>query len=370
VNAPVKKQYEQKLKKFREVQRAKKEERQRVQGEREAIEAAHKSFIDIMVRLSKGEITLEAVGRMQKCRECTDEKSIRLAFECGELPLGCCSHRIWKPLQDILARIPEDMNPSQRQVEEQEKQIAAATARHEELEDKIQLMRQEQKQILQRKKKLEESVAASREAMETWRDFNQKEFPALMTSIQRASDVEQKLSSALSKQMRSDPEELAALSDKEAETSKLSLVFNLFGLSHETIHSLADVTGEEFMDPGFLMGFESYDELNFNTQKDLAYCHQMFTSGNYCLPEHQENCVVCMCDDSEKLWALLEEHEIDINISSLSQEMLASQSINGPRALVLTRKELTSKLSVDTKQAKEAYKIILYLRRLHKKHTS
>jgi len=302
---------------------------------------------------------------IQDCMEQTNKESTRTAMLLGKLTLGSSPNLKWSSYLNILTEMPSTMKKKQALIQEQKNRIDTANARHEALALQIEEMKREQQTLKQEVSDLEESIEESTKILDIWEAFREEKLPTVMQSVQSAAEVEQKLANDLMAQIKKDPSALAALSDDQSENPKLSLVFNMAGLTEDVITKLSSVSGEEFLLLTSLRGSD-YD-LGFHEQKDLEYCRTMLDCGQFPYESHKDQCVVCCCETEEELWNLLDEHSDDIDVSVLNLEMLKSHSITGPRALVLTRADMKSPLNCGTEtKITKAIRIVLYLQRLHR----
>jgi len=297
----------------------------------------------------------------------TNEEAIRAAMLHGKLSLGPSTNLKWEHYLNLFSAMAANMKKKQTLVHEQNIRVDAANARYQTLELQIAEMKREQNALKQEVSELQQEMKESTKLLDTWEAFRKEILPTAMQSVQSAVKVEQKLVADLVEQMRDDPSALAALSDVQSDKPKLSLVFNMAGLSEDVIAKLSGVTGEEFVNPPSFRASIPFFDLTFTDQKDLEYCHFMMGCGQFPFEDHGDQCVVCCCDTAEKLYDLLEEHSDDVDISVLNLNMLESHSITGPRALVLTRpdmKSLLKKNSID--KVNKVVRIVLYLLKLHR----
>lgn len=112
--------------------------------------------------------------------------------------------------------------------------------------------------------------------------------------------------------------------------AKLSLIFNAFGISSETIACLHDVDGEQLlnMDP-----FNLCKEHGVNNQEDgmdLCFLKMMLEENKLPSKAHRDQSLVCSCGTPNELKYLLQER-------NMNYDLLVNHKINGPRFISNTQ---------------------------------
>ena len=140
-------------------------------------------------------------------------------------------------------------------------------------------------------------------------------------------EVEKFVADKLEKQVKEDYKDFSSWNDDpDVDSVKLSLIFNIFGLSPETIQKLGpEVNGSDF-DLAIFDGNPVYGIDDLNTILDLGYIQMMLRSNNLPCLKHFETCPVCCCSTPKDLENLMKEHNLEFDFS-----LLERKNINGPR---------------------------------------
>ena len=170
-------------------------------------------------------------------------------------------------------------------------------------------------------------------------------------------EVEKFVADKLEKQVKEDYENLSEWND-DPEDVKLTLIFNIFGLSPEIIEKFGPgVNGTDFDHEIFdLCSTYGIDDLD--TILDLGYIQMMLRSNNLPCPKHFETCPVCCSSTPKELENLMKEHNLEFDF-----ELLERKNINGPRFIgnSLWIKKCGEK--IDQKLFRKAFQT---LKKLHK----
>ena len=138
-------------------------------------------------------------------------------------------------------------------------------------------------------------------------------------------EVEKFVADKVEKQVKEDYEDFSEWND-DPDTVKLTLIFNIFGLSPETIQKLGpEVNGSDF-DLAIFDGNPVCGIDDLNTILDLGYIQMMLRSSNLPCLKHFETCTVCCCSTPKELENLMKEHKLEFDFS-----LLERKNINGPR---------------------------------------
>ena len=138
-------------------------------------------------------------------------------------------------------------------------------------------------------------------------------------------EVEKLVADKVEKQVKEDYEDFSEWND-DPDTVKLTLIFNIFGLSPETIEKFGpEVNGmifaEEIFDLCSTYGIDDWD-----TILDLGYIQMMLRTNNLPCRNHFETCTVCCCSTPKDLENLMKEHSLEFDF-----DLLERKNINGPR---------------------------------------
>ena len=315
--------------------------------------------------VSIADLKVTEVAEIRKC--CTiKENGFAEAMQRGQLRFGqSYPDSEWKRLYDILKSIPDTMQQKQEKAHELQRTITQKNAESKEIERQIQTLQRQQCELSQQLKDHEANLQSTNETLQTWHEVRAQKYSDLVRSVHTAAEIEEIQASSLVELAKKNPSALAALTDTQSEYPKLSLLFNMAGLTDETISKLADVSGEEFSSPSNFLPSIPYFELEFQQHKDLEYCHAMVSSGHFPYTEHSKDCVVCCCDTPVKLFYLLEKHSAVIDVTHFTKDFLQVNFLNGPRTLLLTRNDLKQKTNVKPTQLNSMVKVVLYLTQLH-----
>ena len=169
--------------------------------------------------------------------------------------------------------------------------------------------------------------------------------------------VENLVADKLEKQVKQDYEGFSEWND-DPDTVKLTLIFNVFGLSPYIIEKFGPgVNGTDFDQDIFdLCSTCGIDDLD--TILDLGYIQMMLRSNTLPCSIHFETCPVCCCSTPKDLENLMKEHNLDFDF-----DLLERKNINGPRFIANTRWVKQCGEKIDQKLFRKAFQTV---KKLHK----
>ena len=183
-------------------------------------------------------------------------------------------------------------------------------------------------------------------------------WPDVLDYVSIICEVEKLVADKLEKQVKEDYEEFSEWDNDDPDTVKLTLVFNIFGLSPEIIAKFGpEVNGTGFDQDIFdLCATCGIDDLA--TILDLGYIQMMLRSNNLPCPKHFETCPVCCCSTPKDLENLLREHNLEFDF-----DLLERKNINGPRFIGNSRWVNVCGEKIDQKLFRKTFQIV---KKLHK----
>ena len=170
-------------------------------------------------------------------------------------------------------------------------------------------------------------------------------------------EVEKLVADKVEKQVKEDYEDFSEWND-DPDTVKLTLIFNIFGLSPEIIEKFGpEVNGTVFDQDIFdLCSTHGIDDLT--TILDLGYIQMVLRSNNLPCRNHFETCPVCCCSTPKDLENLMKEHKLEFDF-----DLLERKNINGPRFIGNSRWVKICGERIDQKLFLKAFKTV---KKLHK----
>ena len=182
-------------------------------------------------------------------------------------------------------------------------------------------------------------------------------WPDVLDYVSMICEVEKLVADKVEKQVKEDYEDFSEWND-DLDTVKLTLIFNIFGLSPEIIQKFGpEVNGmvfaEDIFDVCSTCGIDDW-----STILDLGYIQMMLRTNNLPCSKHFETCPVCCCSTSKDLANLMKEHNLDFDF-----DLLERKNINGPRFIGNTSWVQKSGEKIDKKLLRQAFQT---LKKLHK----
>ena len=188
-----------------------------------------------------------------------------------------------------------------------------------------------------------------------------EDIPSILETVQSIAKAETQILEELQQVFDDGKElELAPLSE-DSETLKLSLVFNIAGLSANTIRKLSHLSGKDFIDLDIEKEFVFDDFESFGEYKNIFYCQMMFIH-RLSLDIHHHKALCRLCCKSE---SSLENLFLDFELED-EYIYIKDKAISGCHLLTLSENDLTSSyFNLSTEQAKTFIEAIEPLKNLH-----
>ena len=182
-------------------------------------------------------------------------------------------------------------------------------------------------------------------------------WPDVLDYVSMICEAEKSVADKLEKQVKEDYEGFTEWND-DPDTVKLTLIFNIFGLSPEIIEKFGlEVNGTDFDQEIFdLCSTHGIDDLA--TILDLGYIQMMLRTNNLPCRNHFETCSVCCCSTPKDLENLMKEHNLEFDF-----DLLERKNINGPRFIGNSRWVKICGENIDQKLYRKAFQTV---KKLHK----
>ena len=182
-------------------------------------------------------------------------------------------------------------------------------------------------------------------------------WPDVLDYVSMICDVEKLVADKVEKQLKEDYEGFFEWND-DPDTVKLTLTFNIFGLSPETIEKFGPEVDGAVFDQEIFDLCSTYGIDDLGTILDLGYIQMMLRTTNLPCRNHFETCPVCCCSTPKDLENLMKEHNLDFDF-----DLLERKNINGPRFIANTRWVKKSGEKIDQKLLLKALRTV---KKLHK----
>merc|ERR1712000_626755 len=132
-------------------------------------------------------------------------------------------------------------------------------------------------------------------------------------------EVEKLVADKVEKQVKEDYDVVSEWND-DPDSVKLTLIFNIFGLSPETIEKLGPEVDGAVFDQDIFDLCSTYGIDDWDTILDLGYIQMIWRSNNLPCRNHFETCPVCCCSTPKDLENLLKEHNLDLDFDLLERK--------------------------------------------------
>ena len=182
-------------------------------------------------------------------------------------------------------------------------------------------------------------------------------WPDVLDYVSMICDVEKLVADKVEKQVKEDYESFSEWND-DPDTVKLTLTFNIFGLSPETIEKFGPEVDGAVFDQEIFDLCSTYGIDDLGTILDLAYIQMMLRTTNLPCRNHFETCPVCCCSTPKDLENLMKEHNLDFDF-----DLLGRKNINGPRFIANTLWVKKCGEKIDQKLLLKAFRTV---KKLHK----
>ena len=182
-------------------------------------------------------------------------------------------------------------------------------------------------------------------------------WPDVLDYVSMICEVEKLVADKVEIQFKEDYEGFSEWND-DTDTVKLTLIFNILGVSNEIIEKFGPkVNGTDFAEDIFdLCSTYGIDDLA--TILDLGYIQMMLRTNNLPCGNHFETCPVCCCSTPTDLKNLMEQHHLEFDF-----DLLEKKNINGPRFVGNSRWVKICGEEIDQKQYRKAFQTV---KKLHK----
>ena len=248
--------------------------------------------------------------------EMMDDKQLVKEMEKGKIPIGMPYSGLWNSFKETFKNIPE-------KVKENKEKLEGLTIKEKNMQQQLDKIETERKTLIKSLDDIKIQKKKLKFLFENWEDlFNKFSFG----SIEKIAHVEELTLNQINEQLEKNKFEFSSLNDENSQNPKLSLIFNCFGLSSETISSLDDMDSAYFSIVDIISGCESRNITNVEVITDLESIKQTIMIQQKPDFRHFSDCCVCACESSLDLVNLLKEHDLQVNF-----ETLEKFNINGRR---------------------------------------
>ena len=182
-------------------------------------------------------------------------------------------------------------------------------------------------------------------------------WPDVLDYVSMICDVEKLVADKLEKQVKEDYEDFSEWNG-DPDSVKLTLIFNIFGLSPETIEKFGPEVDGAVFDQDIFDLCSTYGIDDLGTILDLGYIQMIIRNNNLPCRNHFETCPVCCCSTPKDLEYLMREHNLDFDF-----DLLERKNINGRRFIANTRWVKKCGEKIDQKLFINAFRT---LKKLHK----
>ena len=183
-------------------------------------------------------------------------------------------------------------------------------------------------------------------------------WPDMLDYVSMICEVEKLVAKKVEKQVKEDYEGFSEWNN-DPDTVKLTLIFNIFGVSNEIIENFGPgVNGTDFAEDIFdLCSTHGIDDLA--TILDLGYIQMMLRTNNLPCRNHFQTCPVCCCSTPKDLENLMKEHNLEFDF-----DLLERKNINGPRFVGNSRWVKICGEEIDQKKHRKAFQTVKRLHRI------
>ena len=277
-----------------------------------------------------------------------DDKQLMKEMEKGKIPIGMPHSGLWNSFKETFKNIPLNVKQNKEKFDD-------LTIQEINMQQQLDKIEKERKTLI---KSLDDIKIQKNKLnlFEHWEDLFNK---FSLDSIEKIAHVEELTLNKINEQLEKNKFEFSSLNDENSQNPKLSLIFNCFGLSPETISSFDDMDSAYFSIVDIISECKSRKITNVEVITDLESIKQTMMIRN---PDfrHFDECCVCACESSLDLVNLLKEHDLQVNF-----ETLEKFNINGRRFLVLNSKLLSKHFKFSKEELLQFKKAIIAIFNLH-----
>ena len=249
-----------------------------------------------------------------------DDKQLMKEMEKGKIPIGMPYSDLWNSFKETFKNIPLNVKQNKEKFDD-------LTIKEKNMQQKLDNIEKERNRLIDSLDDIKIQKKKLKFLFENWEDlFNKFSFD----SIEKIAHVEELTLNQINEQLEKNKFDFSSLNDEHSQNPKLSLIFNCFGLSSETISSFDDMNSAYFSIIDIMPECESRNITNVKVITDLESIKQTMMIQQKPDFRHFSECCVCSCESSLDLVNLLKEHNLQINF-----ETLEKFNINGRRFLTI-----------------------------------
>ena len=281
--------------------------------------------------------------------ETMDDKKLMKEMEKGKIPIGMPYSDLWNSFKETFKNIPLNVKQNKEKFDD-------LTIKENNMQQQLDKIEMERKKLIDSLDDIKTQKKKLKFLFENWEDlFNKFSFD----SIEKIAHVEELTLNQINEQLEKNKFAFSSLYDENSQNPKLSLIFNCFGLSSETISLLDDMNSAYFRIVDVISECESRNITNAEVITDLESIKQtmMIQQPDF---RHFSECCVCSCDNALDLVNLLKEHDLQ-----LKYETLEKFNINGRRFLALNSKVISTYFQFSKEELLNLNKAIITIFNLH-----
>ena len=249
-----------------------------------------------------------------------DDKQLMKEMEKGKIPIGMPYSDLWNAFKETFKNIPLNVKQNKEKFDD-------LTIKENNMQQQLDKIEMERKRLIDSLDDIKIQKTKLKFLFDNWEDlFNKFSFD----SIEKIAHVEELTLNQINEQLEKNKFDFSSLNDEHSQNPKLSLIFNCFGLSSETISSFDDMNSAYFSIIDIMPECESRNITNVKVITDLESIKQTIMIQQKPDFRHFSECCVCSCESSLDLVNLLKEHKLQINF-----ETLEKFNINGRRFLTI-----------------------------------
>ena len=250
--------------------------------------------------------------------EMMDDKQLMKEMEKGKIPIGMPYSDLWNSFKETFKNIPLNVKQNKEKFDD-------LTIKEKNMQQQLDNIEMERKTLIDSLEDIKDQKNKLKFLFDNWENLCNK---FSFDSIEKIAHVEKLALNQINEQLEKNQFEFSSLNDENSQNPKLSLIFNCFGLSPETIRTFDDMNSAYFSLVEVVTECESRNITNVEVIIDLESIKQTIIRN----PDfrHFSECCVCSCESSLDLVNLLKEHNLKVNF-----ETLEKFNINGRRFLAI-----------------------------------
>ena len=278
-----------------------------------------------------------------------DVKQLMKEMEKGKIPIGMPYSDLWNSFKETFKNIPLNVKQNKEKFDD-------LTIKENNMQQQLDKIEMKRKKLIDSLDDIKTQKNKLKFLFENWEDlFNKFSFD----SIEKIAHVEELTLNQINEQLEKNRFDFSSLNDENSQNPKLSLIFNCFGLSSETISSLDDMNSTHLRMAEMIPECKSRNITNVEVITDLESIKQtiMIQKPDF---RHFSECCVCSCESSLDLVNLLKEHNLQVNF-----ETLEKFNINGRRFLAISSKLISKYFKFSKEELLNFNKAITTVFNLH-----